>query len=42
MTMKEWAIRYASLGLAVIPLKPPRIPDGRRQDPGSLCKREVL
>ena len=30
MTMKEWAIRYASLGLAVIPLKPPRIPGQKK------------
>lgn len=30
MTMKEWAIYYASLGLAVIPLKPPRIPGQKK------------
>lgn len=30
MAMKEWAIYYASLGLAVIPLKPPRIPGQKK------------
>ena len=30
MTMKEQALYYASLGLAVLPLKPPRIPGQKK------------
>lgn len=41
-SMKDWALYYANLGLAVLPLKPPRIPGQKKPGKEPLTVHGVL